>query len=247
MKETIGTEFIEATKYKNIVGESDQQQEVPQPPLERPYQGEYEPMNLPKIEEIQVKKVDLAEAIQTRKSHRVYTEESLTLDELTYLLWMTAGVKQVYENRATIRTVPSAGARHAFETYLLINNVEGLEAGLYRYLAVDHQLVAVDLREGLAEDIMQGCLEQKFVATSAVTFLWAADAYRMTWRYVERGYRYLHLDAGHVCQNLYLAAQGVDGGVCAIAAYDDDRINELLGLNGEDDFVVYIATVGKVE
>lgn len=246
MKESIGIKFMEETKYKYL-HQSDQEREIPQPPLERTYQGEYQPIDLPKIEELEIKKVDLTQAIETRKSHRVYIEQSLTLKELTYLLWTTAGVKMVYENRATIRTVPSAGARHPFETYLLINNVEGLEPGLYRYLALSHQIVAVDLREGLKEEIMKGCLEQKFVATSAVTFIWVADAYRTTWRYVERGYRYMLLDAGHVCQNLYLVASAVNSGCCAIAAYDDDQLNEILGLDGVNDFVIYIATLGKIE
>ncbi len=78
-----------------------------------------------------------------------------------------------------------------------------------------------------------------------MTFAWTVDSYRMTWRYGERGYRYLHLDAGHVCQNLYLAAESVDCGVCAIAAFDDEAANRLLGLDGEEQFVIYFATVGK--
>ena len=67
----------------------------------------------------------------------------------------------------------------------------------------------------------------------------------MEWRYGERGYRYMHLDAGHACQNLYLAAEVIDAGVCAIAAFYDDQINPLLGLDGDNNFVVYVATVGK--
>jgi SagB-type dehydrogenase family enzyme len=67
----------------------------------------------------------------------------------------------------------------------------------------------------------------------------------MTWRYGERGYRYLHLDAGHVCQNLYLASETIDAGTCAVGAFDDDALNNLLGLNEEEAFVIYLATVGK--
>jgi SagB-type dehydrogenase family enzyme len=83
------------------------------------------------------------------------------------------------------------------------------------------------------------------VKKSAVTFIWVAVPYRMTWRYGERGYRYLLLDAGHVCQNLYLAAENISSGVCAIAAYHDAMFNELLGLDGENQFVIYLGTVGK--
>lgn len=244
-KETIGKKFIEETKYQYLE-KSDQQQGLQQPPLERAYTGAEKPMDLPRVEAMQVAALDLTEAIKNRKSDRVYQAEALSLEELAYLLWATQGVKEVFENRATMRTVPSAGARHAFETYLLINNVDGLQPGLYRYLAITHQLVAVDLREEIAKEITMACLGQKFVSTSAVTFIWTAVVNRMTYRYVERGYRYLYLDAGHVCQNLYLAAQTVGCGCCAVGAYDDARMNELMGVDGEEEFVIYIAPVGKV-
>lgn len=244
-KDSIGKKFIEETKYQYLQ-QSDQQQGLPQPPLERAYTGVEKPMDLPRIEELQVAALDLTQAIKNRKSERVYQAEPISLEELAYLLWATQGVKEVFENRATIRTAPSAGARHAFETYLLINNVQGLQPGLYRYLALSHQLVAVDLRADVAKEITQACLGQKFVGTSAVTFIWTAVVYRMTYRYVERGYRYLYLDAGHVCENLYLAAQTVGCGCCAVGAYDDARMNELMGVDGEEEFVIYIAPVGKV-
>ncbi|MFH1570318.1 MAG: SagB/ThcOx family dehydrogenase, partial [Gemmatimonadota bacterium] len=80
---------------------------------------------------------------------------------------------------------------------------------------------------------------------SAVTFFWVAVPRRTTWRYVERGYRYLHLDAGHVCQNLYLAAESIGAGTCAIAAFDDDALIDILGLDPQEAFVIYLATVGK--
>ena len=83
------------------------------------------------------------------------------------------------------------------------------------------------------------------VAASAVTFIWVAVVHRMAWRYGQRGYRYLHLDAGHACQNLYLAAESVGCGVCAIAAFDDEDVSRVLGLDGEDQFAIYVATVGK--
>ena len=90
-----------------------------------------------------------------------------------------------------------------------------------------------------------GCLGQEFVKRSAATFIWVCDVNRMTWRYSERGYRYAFMEAGHVCQNLYLSAESIGCGVCAIAAYDDDTMNQLLGLDGESQFVIYIATIGK--
>jgi SagB-type dehydrogenase family enzyme len=101
------------------------------------------------------------------------------------------------------------------------------------------------LNREIAEKAKRAAYNQSIVAKSAVTFIWIAIPYRMTWRYGERGYRYLHLDVGHVCQNLYLSAENINCGVCAIAAFHDEEFNDLLGLNGQDQFVIYLATVGK--
>ena len=167
------------------------------------------------------------------------------MDQLSYLLWCTQGVKEVFQGTATLRNVPSAGARHAFETYLLINNVDGITPGLYRFLILEHSLLSVSLDKDMADKITQACLNQTFIKSSAVTFLWIAVPDRMNWRYGERGYRYLYLDAGHVCQNLYISAESIDCGTCAIAAYTDDELNQILGLDGKEQFVIYLATVGK--
>jgi SagB-type dehydrogenase family enzyme len=141
--------------------------------------------------------------------------------------------------------VPSAGARHAFETLLCINRVAGLPPGLYRFLALDHALIEENLEPAFADRLVEACLGQTFVKTCAATFIWVAEVYRMTYRYGERGYRYLHLDAGHVCQNLYLAAETIECGVCAIAAFEDDDVNRVLGLDGEQRFAIYLGTAGK--
>jgi SagB-type dehydrogenase family enzyme len=240
----IGREFMEKTRYKYL-SVSAQRQGLPQPPLQVPYEGEDEPIDLPSPSSFEVAEVDLRLAIEARESVRRYAERPLALAELSYLLWCTQGVKGVQGDYATFRNVPSAGARHALETYLLVNRVEGLPSGLYRFLALEHKLVSVDLEPGIAEAITVACWDQAMVQRCAVTFIWVAVAERMTWRYGQRGYRYIHLDAGHACQNLYLATEAIEGGACAIAAFSDEDMNHLLGLDGEEQFVIYLATVGK--
>lgn len=236
----IGKDFMELTMYKNL-GESDQQKGMTQPPLEVEYlDGEV--IKLPK--EILKTNALLDEIIVQRKSLRKYADKPLTLEELSYLLWSTQGIKSKNE-KVTMRTVPSAGARHPFHTFLLINNVEGLKPGIYRYNALSHTLVTYNLEDNIAEKTVAACLGQPFVATAAATFIWTVDIYRASYRYGQRAYRYVHLDAGHVCQNLYLAAEAIDSGVCAIAAYDDDTLNDLLRLDGENEFAIYVGTVGK--
>jgi SagB-type dehydrogenase family enzyme len=240
---SIGKEFMEKTKFQYLE-KSDQSSNIPQPPLELEYDASRTIIVLPEPENIKIRNFDLRQAIEGRRSIRKYSQEPLTIGELSYLLWVTQGVIQVTHN-ATFRNVPSAGARHALETYLLINNVRDVPVGIYRFLAIEHNLVEINTHPGLADRVTEGCLGQDFIKKSAVTFIWTADAYRMKWRYGERGYRYLHLDAGHACQNLYLGAGSVDCGVCAIAAFSDDYMNDLLELDEGEQFVIYIATVGK--
>lgn len=161
------------------------------------------------------------------------------------LLWCTQGVKEIEAGLHTFRTVPSAGARHALETFVLANRVDGLEPLLYQYMALEHKLAVVSRDNRIAEGITYACVGQQMVAASAVTFIWVADIERMTWRYSDRGYRYVFLDAGHACQNLYLAAEAIGCGVCAIGAFDDDILNEALGLDGERHFTIYVGCIGK--
>jgi len=240
----IGHRFLTETRHHHL-GESDQSKGLPQPPLQLPYDPTQPSVDLPSPATVVVGSVDLRQAIEARRSVRRYARRPLTMGELSFLLWCSQGAKAASGRVAMLRTVPSAGARHAFETYLLANNVDGLTPGLYRFLALEHRLLEVDLSPDLADRMVEACWRQQFVKTSAATFIWSAVVYRMAWRYGERGYRYLHLDAGHVCQNLYLAAEAVGCGVCAIAAFNDEAMNELLELDGEQQLVIYLATVGK--
>ncbi|MBN1123193.1 MAG: SagB/ThcOx family dehydrogenase [Anaerolineae bacterium] len=240
----IGRDFMQKTQY-DYLEPSDQTMGLPQPPLFDEPDPDREQFDLPDPSGLHLPPVDLVQLITDRRTLRRYADDPISPAELSTLLWCTQGVKRVTGRPSTQRTVPSAGARHAFETYLLFNRVEGFDPGLYHYLSGEHRLEAVDLESTIADRITESALSQKQVQASAVTFLWVADVYRMAWRYGERGYRYLHLDAGHVCQNLYLIAEALGCGVCAIAAYDDEGINTLLGLDGETRFVIYVATVGK--
>jgi SagB-type dehydrogenase family enzyme len=239
----IGRKFMEMTQYRNMAGTA-QSQGAAQPPLELSLKPGASPILLPDPKALGFGKEPLSEIINGRRTLRAYSDESLTLEELSFLLWCCQGVQEKSEKH-TMRTVPSAGARHAFETYVLANRVEGLQPGLYRYLALSHALVAADLSLDITERLTAGCLNQGMVRGCAAAFFWAAVLERMYYRYGERGYRYLHLDAGHACQNLCLAAEAIGGGACEIGAYDDEELNVALGLDGEAMFVVYAATVGK--
>lgn len=245
MKNNSGNEFMIKTRYANVSTSPQNGGIIPQPPLELPIPEGAHMIDLPKPEEIHLPTIDLRTAIEARRTIRAYAKTPLTLQETAYLLWVSQGVKHVSSRPSTARTVPSAGARHAFETYLLINRVTGLEPGLYRYAAIEHGLISLSHNAEIAEKLAHACLDQSQLTNCAAAFIWVAVVERMFWRYAERGYRYLHLDAGHVCQNLALGAEQIGGGICPIAAFDDELLNQTLGLDGEEQFVIYLATVGK--
>jgi len=239
-----GQIFMEMTRYDRL-SRADQFQGLPAPSLEKPVTKDDRFISLPRPAEISVPNLELRLAIESRRSIREYARDPLTMHELAYLLWSTQGIVQRHEPYATFRNVPSAGGRHAFETYLLINRASDLEPGLYRYLAFSHRLMVVETSHGMADRFAEACLKQPIVGESAITFIWTCVIYRMAWRYSERAYRLVHLDAGHVCQNLYLAAEQIGCGVCAIGAFDDELMADLLGIDGVEEFVIYCATVGK--
>jgi SagB-type dehydrogenase family enzyme len=247
MPDSIGREFLRKTAHQ-FLSPSGEQRGVPQPPLELPVPEEARRIPLPEPKLPEDPRYELCSVLGRRRSIREYSALPISLLELSFLLWATQGVREVTDRPSTLRPVPSAGARHAFETYLLVNRIEGLKPGLYRYVALEHALIEMDKTPTTAMGIGSACRNsQPLCASSAVTFLWIAVTERMTWLYGERGFRFLHLDAGHVCQNLYLAADRIGSGVCAIGGFNDDDINRILGLDGENLFVIYIATVGKKE
>lgn len=236
-----GPEFMRRTQFKNMEPTGQARREPPPMP-ELMYQGET--VDLPNPTDIETTDINLRKAIDERKSERVFLDDPMTLNELTYLCWATQGVKE-FEQGETFRTAPSAGARHAFETYLVVNNVEGVDKGLYRYLSLGHKLGVLSRSEEIGDQIANATLQPELIQTSAASFIWTAVAARMTWRYGDRGYRYIHLDAGHVGQNLYLGAMAVNCSVCTSAAFNDDDFNRVLRLDGVEHFAVYYGSVGK--
>jgi SagB-type dehydrogenase family enzyme len=227
--------------------QSDQQRGLPMPPPQQPHDVNAQWIDLPAPDRAILTKPDLFACIADRESQRKYTGESLTLPELAYLLWATQGVRKVIMGgKGSLRTVPSSGARHPFETYLAINRVRGVAPGVYRYLPFEHRLVHLFAGENLAEKLGELALDQPFVGQAAVCFIWSAVPYRQEWRYGTQGAKGTLLDAGHVCQNLYLACESIGCGTCAIAAYRQEDLDRYLGLDGEEELVVYLAPVGKV-
>lgn len=241
----IGPEFVKLTRYI-YASRSPQQEGVSRPNAIMEMEGES--IALPAVDKIEVPEISLYDAIRNRRSTRQYSEVPLSIEELSFLLWAGFWVKELKSNERvefTLRNVPSAGARHPLECYLMINRVQGIEPGLYHYQPLRHELVRLERGEDIGQEVCEAALGQEMVAKSAVTFIVSAIPQRTAWRYVQRAYRYLYLDAGHVGQNISLACEAIGAGACMIGAYQDEDMNELIGANGEDEFVIYAFSVGK--
>jgi SagB-type dehydrogenase family enzyme len=222
---------------------SDQQKGEPLPDRQKPCPPDASITALPDAEFAGLSDVKLVDGLLNRRSVRKYTSDSLTMMELSFLLFATQGVQKELK-KASLRPPASAGARHPFELYVAVFRVEGITPALYRYLPFDHALCLVaeraDLREA-ADEALEG---QGW--RSAITLFWTAIPYRTEWRYTVASHKLIALDAGHSCQNLYLACEAVGCGTCAIGAYDQVKCDALLGVDGTDELTVYAAPVGKV-
>lgn len=224
--------------------ERDQQKGIQPPPVQKPYPQERPLFDLVAVKDFKLGEMPLLDALKNRKSRRDFTQESLTLEELSFLLWATQGVLGENEKRGTLfKPVPSAGARHPFETYLIINYVSGLQPGLYRYISLDHKLCFLASENDLAAKAEDYFWLQK---NEAVLFIWAITPYRTEWRYGVLAHKMIAIEAGHICQNLYLACEAIHAGACAIGAFWQKEMDALLGIDGEDEFAIYLARVGKV-
>jgi SagB-type dehydrogenase family enzyme len=227
-------------------GATGQSRGLPPPPVQKPVPPDAAIISLPAPDRFDaVCSAGLLPVLRSRRSLRRYADTPLSIEELAFLLWATQGITARDGDVATFRPVPSAGARHAFETYLYCRRVGTLAEGIYRYLPLVHGLLFEFTEAGLARRISEACFGQRFAGQAAATFFWSVIPYRMEWRYGPAAHRVLPMDAGHVCQNLYLSAEAIGAGACAIAAYDQEALDALLRLDGEEEFVLYMAAVGK--
>jgi len=240
--------FLKDTIRQEIdFSQTDQNRGVPPPPLEKPFKADARRRDLPPVGQwAGIGTLDVATAIGRRQSRRSFTAEPLSADELSFLLWATQGVRQRTGPDSALRTVPSAGNRHALETYLIALRAGGMEPGVYRYLPLEHQLLDVLQDDLLPQKLTDATLGQSFVGRAAVVFVWTAVPYRTEWRYGLAAHKVIAIDAGHVCQNLYLACEAIGAGVCAVAAYHQPLMDRLVQVDGKDEFVIYLAAVGTV-
>ena len=239
MKDRIGDLFQRETKYfrdKLPTGHLDWQNE---PETYKTYPG------VPKVvleAPLSEAGMPLWEAIKKRRSVRDFQDKPLQKEALSQLLWAAQGISKRLSGYE-LRTAPSAGALYPVETYLVLGNIGGIDSGIYHYDIQNHALD--ELRRGdLRPEAATAALGQNFMAGANIIFIWTAVFNRSKWKYKERAYRYIYLDAGHIAQNVALAAVGLGLGSCQIAALFDDEVNSLIEVDGIEEGVVYMTIVG---
>jgi len=183
------------------------------------------------------------EIIKNRRSVRSFAGRPVSKDELSNLLWATQGITARHRN-FSFRAAPSASALYPIETYLVVNRMQGLEPGIYHYEIESHSLA--QLKKGDFSYVAnQAAFNQETMGAADMIFVWSAIFARSKWKYKERAYRYIYIEAGHIAQNLALAAIALGLGSCPVGAFDDGEVNNLLGLDGIDESVVYTTAIGR--
>jgi SagB-type dehydrogenase family enzyme len=194
------------------------------------------------LPEPSVNGMTVEQAIRDRRSIRRYTQQPLNLEQLSQLTYAAQGVTgQMGE--LGLRAAPSAGALYPIELYVAVHRVEDLPPGLYHYRPRTHALELVQSGD-LQSDLVDCCVGQTFVGSASVVMIMTAVFERTTRRYGSRGERYVHMEAGHISQNLYLQATSLELGSVAVGAFDDEELNRLLGIQGTDETSLYLHAVG---
>ncbi|KPK39349.1 MAG: hypothetical protein AMJ65_11660 [Phycisphaerae bacterium SG8_4] len=235
----IGDRFQQQTKYDPGKMPGHQLNWETKPQLYKEY-AEATKIELPSFQPAE--EMSLDQTLKQRKSVRDFQDKPISKGQLAYLLWASTGIQRL-EGGYEFRTAPSAGALYPIETYLVVNNVKAVEAGIYHYSIRSHQLE--QLRRGdFSRQIAAAALGQTMCATASVVFVWSAVFERCKWKYGQRAYRYIYLDAGHIAENLALAAVSLNRGSCEIGALYDEEANAVVGVDGIDESVICMAVVG---
>jgi SagB-type dehydrogenase family enzyme len=238
-REPVGDRFQRATKYSRDTLDGRVLDWRSKPKIYKEYPGARR-VELPAFDDI--KTSSLVGALKRRRSVRHFAAAPLGLEQVSFLLWASGGIQRV-EGGHEFRTAPSAGALYPIETYVAADNVEGLAKGVYHYAVKTHCLEELRLAD-VSHEVTKAALDQKMCLGAAAVFIWTAIFYRSKWKYEERAYRYIYMDAGHIGENLALAATSVGLGACQIGALFDDEANAVIGVDGEEESVIYMSVVG---
>ena len=187
--------------------------------------------------------ISLEEAIARRRSVREFAQRPLTQEELSRLLHYSMGITDRRDPTLAFRAVPSSGALYPIELYAIIFDVEGVVPGAYHYDVRGHHLNLIRAGD-FREQVFHAAVAQEMLLHCSLALVFTGLHARVQWKYVDRAYRYVMLEAGHLGQNVYLAATALGLGPCGIGAFFDDDLNRLVGVDGVDEVTVYLMSVG---
>ena len=243
MNDNIGDRYQQETKYDrhNMTGGGLDWESQPEVYKEYPKAKKVE-LPKPKVPD-NIDKMTLDQALKNRRSVRQFTREPMNIEQLSYLLWASTGIQRK-ELGYEFRTAPSAGALYPIETYLVVNNVKDLPMGVYHYNIKNHELEQLEQGD-FGEALSLAALNQGICAKCAVAFVHTAIFERSKWKYKQRAYRYIYMDAGHIGENLGLAAVSLGLSSCHVGAIFDDEANKIIGVDGKTESVIYLTVVGK--
>jgi SagB-type dehydrogenase family enzyme len=182
--------------------------------------------------------ISVEKALSNRRSRRDFQNKALSTDQLSQILWASYGIS----SPRGLRTAPSAGARYPLEIYAIIGNVEGIEPGVYRYIPSEHKIVRT-IDKDVRKELSEAALGQNMVAVAPASVFYSAVFNRTTATYGERGLRYVYMDLGHSAQNIYLQVEALHLGTCAIGAFTDKMIRQVLELPANEE-PLYLMPIG---
>jgi len=192
--------------------------------------------------------VSVEKALMNRRSHRHFQDKAISAEQLSQILWAAYGITMPRPDhpnlRGGLRTTPSAGATFPLEIYAIIGNVEGIEPGVYRYISEEHKIVRTIDRD-VRSELTQAALRQRMVMEAPASVFFSAVFNRTTGVYGERGRRYVYMEIGHSAQNVYLQAEALGLGTCAIGAFSDGRVRELLQFPANEE-PLYLMPIGYI-
>ncbi len=239
IKELHGFDYIEKSKLnRKTISSLEKSSETPMPFKTYP-----DARNIAMKFEWNLSEARISPLIQQRRSLRKYFDIPIELEDIAFILWCSQGVT-AKAGKHYLRATPSAGALYPFETYLFVNDVNGLEKGLYHFDVFNFALEYIN-PDAQVEQLVSSCLGQPCLGKAQATFIWTGVPSRNAVKYGDRAFRYLFLDIAHICQNVLMAAEAKYCGGCPIAAFFDDELNEFLDVDGENEFALYLAAVGK--
>jgi SagB-type dehydrogenase family enzyme len=208
--------------------------------------------------------VSLESAILKRRSRRHFLPSPVSDSQISQILWAAYGYKDPSAGQKPgrgVRTCPSAGALYPLEIYLVAGSVDGIERGLYNYIPAEHTLRRINRTnqqpgeefqpneasqpgEDIRPALYIACRNQGMILQAPATLLYTIIYSRVTARYGDRGiHRYVPMDIGHSAQNVYLQAEAMGLGTCAVGAFDDARVKEVIGLP-DDEEPLYLLPIG---